>query len=162
MRSPTRSPARHRAGFTLVEMITVITIILILAGLVLGVSGYVQKKGASSRAEAEVAALSTALESYKAENGSYPLSNSTATGARILYEQLSGDTNNDGTPDTGVKTYFSFRPNMLNPLTGANRSVTDPYGTAYNYLSPGTNNVATFDLWTTTGSTNTARWITNW
>ena len=32
-------------GFTLVELLTVMAIIIILAGLVLGTSGYVQKKG---------------------------------------------------------------------------------------------------------------------
>jgi len=161
---PSSSP---KAAFTLVEMLTVITIIMILAGLVVGISGYVQKKGATSRAEAEIAALSTALESYKADNGGYPVNTTLATGAKILYEQLAGDANNDGTPDPALKTYFNFRPNMLSPTTGANRSVVDPYGTPYKYLSgnettANTNNIATFDLWTTTGSSNSARWITNW
>jgi hypothetical protein len=33
--------------------------------LILATAGYVQKKGARSRTEAEIAALSAALESYK-------------------------------------------------------------------------------------------------
>ena len=37
-----------------------------------GDAGYAQKKGARSRAEAEIAAMSAALESYKADNGVYP------------------------------------------------------------------------------------------
>ena len=53
------------------------TIILILAGLILATSGYVQKKGARSRTETEIAALSAALESYKADNGVYPRGQST-------------------------------------------------------------------------------------
>jgi type II secretory pathway pseudopilin PulG len=47
-------------------------IILILAGLILAASGYVQRKGLRSRTETEIAALSAALESYKADNGVYP------------------------------------------------------------------------------------------
>ena len=47
-------------------------IILVLAGLILGTCGYVQNKGARSRAEAEIAAMSAALENYKADNGIYP------------------------------------------------------------------------------------------
>ncbi len=47
-------------------------IIIVLAGLVLSISGYVQNKGARSRAEAEIAAMSAAIESYKADNGIYP------------------------------------------------------------------------------------------
>jgi len=59
-------------GFTLIELITVITIIVILAGLILSVAGYVQRKGATSRAQAEIKAMEAALESYKADNGAYP------------------------------------------------------------------------------------------
>ena len=50
----------------------VIIIILILAGLILSISSYVQNKGARARAETEIAAMSAALESYKADNGIYP------------------------------------------------------------------------------------------
>jgi prepilin-type N-terminal cleavage/methylation domain-containing protein len=63
----------QRAGaFTLIELLVVMAIILILAGLVLATSGYVQRKGLRSRTETEIAALSAALESYKADNGVYP------------------------------------------------------------------------------------------
>src|SRR5438045_9545936 len=61
-----------RRAFTLIELLIVISIIIILAGLILSTVGYVQKKGARSRAEAEIAAMSAALESYKADNGIYP------------------------------------------------------------------------------------------
>src|SRR5436309_15595112 len=65
-------------AFTIIELLVVISIIIILAGLILSTVGYVQKKGARSRAEAEIAAISAALESYKADNGIYPTdSNST-------------------------------------------------------------------------------------
>ena len=52
-------------AFTIVEVLIVIAIILVLAGLILATSGYVQTKGKRSRAEAEIAAISTALENYK-------------------------------------------------------------------------------------------------
>ena len=54
------------------ELLIVITIIIVLAGLIIGTIGYVQKKAARSRAEAEIAAMSAACESYKADNGTYP------------------------------------------------------------------------------------------
>src|SRR5438874_13806668 len=66
-----------RAAFTILELLVVIAIIIALAGLVLATVGYVQKKGARSRAEAEIAAISAALESYKADNGIYPTEPST-------------------------------------------------------------------------------------
>src|SRR5438552_1989962 len=68
-----RSPhSAEAAAFTLIELLVVIAIIVILAGLILSTVGYVQKKGTRARVETEIAALSAALESYKADNGIYP------------------------------------------------------------------------------------------
>ena len=63
---------RYNSAFTVLELLIVISIIIVLAGLTLATMGYVQKKGARSRAEAEIAAISAALESYKADNGVFP------------------------------------------------------------------------------------------
>ena len=62
-----RLPAKR--AFTLIELLVVIAIIGILAGLILNTAGYIQRRGATSRAEAEIAALTVALENYKADNG---------------------------------------------------------------------------------------------
>src|SRR6266511_1081321 len=59
-------------GFTLIELIVVVGIIIVLSGLVLSTVGYARKKGARARAETEIAAMSAALESYKADNAVYP------------------------------------------------------------------------------------------
>jgi type II secretory pathway pseudopilin PulG len=67
-----------RSAFTLIELIVVTTVIIILTGLVLSTVGYVQKKGARARAETEIAAMSAACESYKADNGVYPRGQSTS------------------------------------------------------------------------------------
>jgi type II secretory pathway pseudopilin PulG len=66
-------------SFTLIELLIVMAIIIVLAGLILATANYVQKKGYRSRAEAEIAAISAALENYKADNGVYPRGKSTAT-----------------------------------------------------------------------------------
>jgi type II secretory pathway pseudopilin PulG len=66
-------------AFTVVELLIVMAIILVLAGLILATSNYVQTKGQRSRAEAEIAAISAALENYKADNGIYPRGNSDLT-----------------------------------------------------------------------------------
>src|SRR5258708_7983786 len=66
------SSFRAEGAVTIIELLVVIIIILILAGLVLSISSYVQNKGARARAETEIAAISAALESYKADNGIYP------------------------------------------------------------------------------------------
>src|SRR3954469_5977168 len=98
--------AKGRAGFTIVEVLVVMAIILVLAGLVLATSSYVHNKGARSRAEAEIAAMSAALENYRADNGIYPVDASVdarvaldpglyTTASLNLYKALSGDADND-------------------------------------------------------------------
>src|SRR4029077_2374049 len=124
---------RYNAAFTLIELIVVATVIIILTGLVLSTAGYIQEKGARARDETEIAAISAACESYKADNGIYPRDNTTnqytdTLDARqnfdatqpvyqhdsfYLYTQLSGDSSGNRSP-TG-KSYMQFKPNMLYP-----------------------------------------------
>jgi len=177
-------------AFTIVELLIVMAIILVLAGLILATSSYVQKKGQRSRAEAEIAAMSAALENYKADNGMYPrdanssdqanptanISDKAYTTANVfLYEQLYGASNGARTPNAGGKTYFSFKPNMLNPPPPSTVPVTfirDPFGSPYGYstakaASPtGPNGFnPTFDLWSIADGapgTDQTKWIKNW
>ena len=144
-------------GFTLIELIIVMAIILILAGLILGTSGYVNRKGATSRAEAEIKALETACESYKADNGIYPRDSATASStdaldsssmydpvatdaakyqasSLYLYEQLSGATATPFRQATG-KQYMIFKPQLLSPKdqTKPVEYLQDPFGNSYGY-----------------------------
>jgi general secretion pathway protein G len=138
------------AAFTLIELLVVIAIIAILAGLTLSTLGYVNRKGAESRAKAEIAALSAAIDSYFLDLGTYPPTNN-------LYRELVGT----GTNNTN-KVYFEPTPNITtNTTTGP---FMDPWGTAYIYRTglAATNNVGFFDLWTTAGGkTNQSDWIRN-
>jgi general secretion pathway protein G len=176
-------------AFTVIELLVVISIIIILAGLILSTVGYVQKRGARSRAEAEIAAMSAALESYKADNGIYPRDATTtdtldpaatinsanyASASLYLYKQLSGDASANRQPAAGAKTYFAFKPNQLSPTdqTQSVTSIRDPFGNSYGYSTAkaanpsGTiGNNPTFDLWSTAGVTSGAdqtQWIKNW
>jgi len=63
---------RRYNAFTLIELIVVVGIIAILSALVLSTVGYARKKAARARAETEIAGMSAACESYKADNGVYP------------------------------------------------------------------------------------------
>jgi type II secretory pathway pseudopilin PulG len=163
-------------AFTIVEVIVVMAIILVLAGLVLATSSYVHNKGARSRAEAEIAAMSAALENYKADNGIYPPSTmliptvsdpaSYQTASQTLFISLAGDSNGDGQPGPGT-SYMAFKPNQLG--TAINPPfVKDPFGNSYGYSTIGPAGGGynpTFDLWSTAGSTADADkpgWVKNW
>ncbi len=142
------------AAFTLGELLTVITIIVILVGLIVGAAGYANTKASRSRAEAEVRALSAALENYKADNGVYPRSANTdkldarvegdpsgtnqtdyTKASRDLYALLSGQVGTNGTPNlaavypyapaTGIRNYWGeLKPNMLAGLKSGSTTVT--------------------------------------
>ncbi len=185
------SSFRAEGAFTIIELLVVITIIVILAGLILSTIGYVQKKGARARAEAEIAAMSAALESYKADNGIYPRdatnqytdtlnakSNTDASqsvyqnASLFLFTRLSG-LNADQTAIAGAKSYFTFKPQMLGGTRDANGNVNpvtyirDPFGNSYGYSTAYQADSSkgynpTFDLWSTANSTDANQWIKNW
>ena len=186
--SPRRGEPRYNA-FTLIELIIVVGIIIVLAGLVLSTVGYARKKGARARAETEMAAISAAIENYKADNGVYPSNPDTngldartmgdPTGTTdptynsssvYLYVQLSGDINKNRNP-TG-KSYMAFKPNMLFPAdqTQNVQYIQDPFGYSYGYSTanqadPAKGYNPTFDLWSTAGGTaanDAPKWIKNW
>jgi prepilin-type N-terminal cleavage/methylation domain-containing protein len=130
---------RRAGGFTLIEMLTVMLIIAVLASLVLGVNSLVQNKAARARAEGEIHTLALGCENYKVDNGTYPRNDDTdsldprtdgnpATGGGsdkykkasiYLYQELSGDRKPEGGPDfkpePDNKVYLPefFKPNVL-------------------------------------------------
>ena len=68
------------AGFTLIELMAVITIIVILAGLVVGGMGFVNERQAKERAKVQLALIAKALEEYKLDMGTYPPTGDSASG----------------------------------------------------------------------------------
>lgn len=146
-----------KGGFTLLELLVVISIIALLAGLILSTAGYIQREGARSRTKAEIAALEAALESYKADMGDYPAGTNLAGGTNVnLLTNLAPSA-------AGSKIYFEL-PNK--GMTNSAGFLTDPFGNTYGYRYPGaTTNSGTnfFDLWSTAGTpNNTNVWIKNW
>jgi type II secretory pathway pseudopilin PulG len=177
------SSFRSEASFTIIELLVVIAIIIILVGLILSTADYVQKKGARSRAEAEIAAISAALESYKADNGIYPTDTNTnalkpntmgdptqtsyKNASLSLYKAISGDADNDSNRIAESKSYFPFKPNQLYPQTQtqAVTYIRDPFRkeNSYGYSTVKSSNPTgtdgynpTYDLWSTGGVISSA------
>jgi prepilin-type N-terminal cleavage/methylation domain-containing protein len=167
-------PLREQSAFTLIELLAVITIIGILAGLTLGAAGAVRRHGATSTAKAEVAALQAACDRYYADNNSYPTttnsmpdpssgyspSASTYTNAgQVLFFNLVGSAKLSVAPTS--KRYFEPKPAMVNTTPSTNILI-DPWGYAYGYNSDGTSAPL---IWSTAGQTTsggTNKWITSW
>ena len=159
------TPRHTAAAFTLIELLAVITIIGILAGLTLGAAGAVRRHGANSTAKAEVAALQAACDRYYADNTTYPIgtaSPATVTvpaGGTVLFTNLLGSATLTAVPTS--KRYFEPKPAMVFTNSSPNYFI-DPWGYAYGYNSDGTNAPL---IWSTAGQTTaggTNKWITSW
>jgi len=172
-RQPVRSLGLEWA-FTLLELLTVMAIIAVLAGLILAGAGHAQQKAARDRAKAEIAALGAALENFKADQGEYPAGaadTGTASSTALYYALTGGLYYYTGTvpgPSVAVPIYFEQREGMTGTASG-NRYYIDPFGNSYNYRrgdASASVNKGSYDLWSTAGSgtsgTAEVKWITNW
>lgn len=122
-----RRPARHARGFTLLELLVVIIVIGLLAGLVAPqIFGRVGEAKVTS-AQTQMALLGTALDSYRLDNGGYP---TTEQGLQALREKPS----REPVPANWRGPYLR----KALPL--------DPWERPYLYRAPGVRNVTGYDL----------------
>ena len=135
-----RGEPRYNA-FTLIELILVVGIIMVLAGLVLTTVGYARKKGARARAETEIAAMSAACENYKADNGVYPrgpasaITIGTVTIPANATDNLNARTR--GNPaDTADPTYGETSLYLYTLLSGDITGLRSPTGKSYMAFKP--------------------------
>jgi general secretion pathway protein G len=111
----------RRSGFTLVEIILVVVIIGILAGIAIPRMGGRTEQAKISQAKSNITALGMAIQEYEMMNGEYPSS----------LEQLLDESK--GGPYMEKKAIPS-----------------DPWGNPFVYAAPGAHNTHTFDLSCTT------------
>lgn len=174
-------------SFTLIELMVVVAIIGLLAGILLAAAGGVRNQAARSQAKAEVAAIEAGLARYQMEFGDYPIATNISTSggqygvsptastyigsggaAQILFTNLWG-TNTYNAPVSGRRQFLSVKPSMVN-TSGVNYFI-DPWGYAYGYYWNGTNSLfggGVPDVWSTGGQsgtstqTNRSKWICSW
>ncbi|MCK4467220.1 MAG: type II secretion system major pseudopilin GspG [Desulfobacterales bacterium] len=112
---------KNNRGFTLIELMVVIVILGILAGLIVPRIMSRPEEARQAKARIQIESLETALKLYKLDNGSYP---STEQGLQALVEppevgNLPGRWREGGYLEKG-------------------KVPKDPWGNEYLYLCPGT------------------------
>jgi len=120
-----RRTRMRTGGFTLIELMVVMVILVLLAG---GASLYIIKRiedGRRARAIADIQTLENALQQYYVDNGAYP---TTEEGLQALLTAPSSATNWRG-------PYVKLKGGLL-----------DPWGNEYQYRCPGEHN-PDFDIW---------------
>ena len=149
---------RHAAGFSMIELMTVVAIMVILAGLLIAALPGIQSKINRGKVESLMADLANGLSKYQLDHGVYPQNPLNGgdrdaiglDGSSILYKHLSGDWDEDGEvdydpdTDTGEKVYvprLSFRENQesSDPRVGVSAGgkfvILDAYGSEMRYLA---------------------------
>lgn len=121
-----RSKSRvHEAGFTLVELLVVMVILVLLASLVAPrVIGYLGSSRTKS-AKVQIESLSTSLELFKLDTGRYP---------------------NDREGLTALVQRPSDTKNWSGPYLKKDKVPLDPWGQPYHYRAPGQR--GPFDIFT--------------
>jgi len=107
-------------GFTLIELMVVIVILGILAGLIIPRIMGRPEEAKRLKAQIQIESLETALKLYKLDNGMYP---NTEQGLQALVEQ----------PDTGTLPKKWRKGGYLEK----GKVPKDPWGNDFVYLSPG-------------------------
>ncbi len=121
----------RREAFTLIEILLVVVIIGILAGIGIPAISGKSEKAKISQAKANINAISSALAIYEMNNGAYPSSL-------------------DGLLDSSKEGY-PFLDKSSVPL--------DPWGKPFVYTAPGAHNTHKFDLsCTTQGGETIGNW----
>jgi prepilin-type N-terminal cleavage/methylation domain-containing protein len=147
----------RNSGFSLIELLVVVSIIVILAGITIGVMSQVNAKRDISTTSKNIGMVRTKLEAFYNEQGYYPVGQN-ATSA-CVYKALSGDPTGQGTDPTGTIYWPELNedrnPALVTTFQGF-RVILDGFGQSLRYRSANdTNgnpvqnvkNDGDFDLW---------------
>lgn len=151
----------YQKGFTIIELIVAISIIVILLSFIVPMTGKAKNKARVAKAKAEIAALETSLSAYYVDMGTYPTdtpANPYESSNSVIIKHLSGKTNGTGnyissivSDDNWNGPYMEFDTEDI--LEG---EFVDPWRNAYNITvaldsviddgNPPINNAFSFDI----------------
>jgi general secretion pathway protein G len=121
---------RRRTAFTLIEVLLVLVIIGLLAGIVAPQFFGIQRDAEKKAAAGQIDMFRTALQHYRLTNGAYP---TTEQGLDALINQPTSEP----IPKSWSGPYLDTK------------TLLDPWGSQYGYRYPGEHNPNEPDIWST-------------
>jgi len=124
-----------RRGFSLIELLVVVAIIVILGGIVIGALANVKEGQAKKITQVNLQNISQHVEAYKTDNGAYPVGETLIT--TELYKALSGDISGKGEEPTETIYWKELlKPNSeIVGIRGGERMILDGYAQSFRYRS---------------------------
>jgi general secretion pathway protein G len=142
-----KSRILRRTCFTLIEILVVIVIILILAGMLFPIIKMAAQKADRASTIDRLQTLQKALNEYEAHFGFYPRSSAGTTAIALSTTFLDDAANWKAIPKySGATPSDSYWGKFASSGLDGTR-LTDPYEGSIWYLCPGVMNPETFDLW---------------
>ena len=146
---------RHQT-FTLIELLSVIVIIAVLAGILLGGLNYATRRADEAKTIAIMEEFATALETFRQDHGYYPV---VSTAGNVDFSDSAWDLFvNAGAPSNPNR---KGKPYLEGDVSG---TLDDAFGNSFQYQCPGTHNEQKYDLWSLgpDGVNDTDDDISNW
>ncbi|MGI5925232.1 MAG: type II secretion system protein GspG [Lentisphaeria bacterium] len=139
---------RHHA-FTLVELLVVIGIVMVLAGITLAGLGFAGRRADESKTMAIMEEFAMALEAFRQDYGYYPIqTNPDSRGDNLRVNFRESNDTWDLFLNRAAESNKKNRSYMEGIVGGANNEeLLDAYGNALYYRSPGRMNPQKYDLW---------------
>lgn len=165
--SATKIP-KYRSGFTLIEVLLVVALIVVLAGLGLTSFNYVQNTKRSKQTLLQIKEMSAAISNMQMSRQALQGADGSEGSSVVLYQMLSGDANSDGQLDPDTQVFVQGMVGQTNKgkyTVSEQFEIVDPYGSPYRYQFPGQRNPPKeADIWSIGPDkiNNTEDDITNW
>lgn len=136
-------PSADRGGFTLMEVLLVLVILVVLASMAVGVFSGTQERALQDAAKGQIGIFKSQLNLYKFHMKNYPSS---------LTDLVSKPS------DAQAATRWS------GPYIEGSKVPLDPWDREYKFVAPGKHNPDSFDVWSTgpDGQEGTPDDIGNW